>query len=85
MFRSPLWFGTVAVLALLWNLAGLFAFVSDATLGPEDIAKLSEAQRAMYAAQPTWALVATGIATIGGTIGSGPCATAPRGEGCSPT
>jgi len=70
MVRAPLWFKIVSVLALLWNLAGLFAFASDASMGPEDIAKLTKDQQAMYAAQPLWALVATGIATIGGTIGS---------------
>jgi hypothetical protein len=70
MERAPLWFRITSVLALLWNLAGLFAYVSDATMGPEDVAKLSAAQQAMYAARPMWAVVATGIATIGGTLGS---------------
>lgn len=70
MVRAPLWFKIVSVIALLWNLAGLFAFASDATMGPEDVAKLSEAQQALYAARPAWAVVASGIATIGGTIGS---------------
>jgi hypothetical protein len=70
MERAPRWFMIASVLALLWNLAGLLAFVSDATMGPEDVAKLSAAQQSMYAARPTWALAATGIATIGGTLGS---------------
>jgi hypothetical protein len=70
MERAPRWFKIASVLALLWNLAGLFAFVSDATMGADDVAKLSAAQQAMYAARPTWALVASGIATIGGTLGS---------------
>jgi hypothetical protein len=70
MERAPRWFRIASVLALLWNLSGLFAFVSDATMGPEDVAKLSAAQQAMYAARPMWAVAATGIATIGGTLGS---------------
>ncbi len=70
MARAPLWFKVVSILALLWNLMGVFAFVSDAAMGPDDVARLSEAQQAMYAAQPLWATVATGVATIGGTIGS---------------
>ena len=70
MERAPRWFKIASVLALLWNMAGLFAFVSDASMGPGDVEKLSAAEQAMYAARPTWALVATGIATIGGTRGS---------------
>jgi hypothetical protein len=70
MVRAPNWFKIVSFLALLWNLIGVFAFVSDAPMGPDDVAKLSKAQQAMHAAQPAWALVATGVATVGGTIGS---------------
>lgn len=70
MERAPRWFKVTSIIALLWNLAGLFAFVSDATMGPDDVAKLSAAEQAMYAARPVWALVATGVATIGGTLGS---------------
>lgn len=70
MERAPRWFKIVSVLALLWNLAGLFAFASDATMEPGDVAKLGAAEQAMYAARPTWALLATGIATISGTLGS---------------
>lgn len=70
MERTPRWFRVASVLALLWNLAGLFAFVSDATMGPDEVAKLTTAEQALYAARPTWSLVATGVATIGGTLGS---------------
>jgi len=70
MERMPRWFRIVSVVALLWNVAGLLAFLSDLFMSPEDVAALSEQQQAMYAARPTWALVATGIATIGGTLGS---------------
>lgn len=69
MTRAPLWFKVVSILALLWNLMGVFAFVADASMGPDEIAKLSAAQQAMYAARPAWAPVATGIATIGGVVG----------------
>jgi len=65
-----MWFKAVAVAALLWNLLGCFAFVSDLRLAPEDVAKLTEAQRALYAARPGWAVAATAIAVIGGALGS---------------
>jgi len=65
-----MWFKAVAVAALLWNLLGCFAFVSDMRLAPEDVAKLTEAQRALYAARPGWAVAATAIAVIGGALGA---------------
>jgi hypothetical protein len=64
-----MWFKVTAVVALLWNLLGCFAFVADLMLKPADIAAMSEAQQALYAARPAWALVATGIAVVGGALG----------------
>lgn len=67
---TPTWFKVVAVLALLWNLLGCLAFFSDLRLSPEDLAKLPEAQQALYAARPAWAIAATAIAVFGGALGS---------------
>ena len=69
MNKSPLWFKVVAVLALLWNLLGCLAFASDLRLSPEDVARLPEAQQALYNARPGWAVASTAIAVIGGALG----------------
>jgi hypothetical protein len=69
MNASPKWFKAVAILAVLWNLLGCFAFASDLNLSPADIAGLPESQQALYAARPAWAMVATGVAVIGGALG----------------
>jgi len=69
MSKTPKWFSVVAVIALLWNLLGCIAFVSDMLLKPEDIAKLSEQQQALYAARPAWSVAATGVAVFGGALG----------------
>ena len=66
---TPAWFKVVAVLALLWNLLGCLAFFSDLRLSPADLAKLPEAQPALYAARPHWAVAATAIAVFGGALG----------------
>jgi hypothetical protein len=66
---SPKWFKAVAVLALLWNLLGCFAFASDLRIEPEDVAKLPDAQPALYEARPFWAVAATAVAVIGGALG----------------
>lgn len=69
MTAAPKWFKPVAVIALLWNLLGCVAFVLDVRLTPEDVAKLSAVQQAMYAARPAWSVAATGIAVWGGALG----------------
>lgn len=68
--NTPAWFKFVAVLALLWNLLGCIALFSDLRLSPEDLAKLPEAQQALYAARPGWAVAATAMAVFGGALGS---------------
>lgn len=66
----PKWFLPVGILALLWNLLGCMAYLSDVMLTPEDVAKLDAAQQAMYAARPAWAVAATAVAVWGGAAGS---------------
>jgi hypothetical protein len=69
MNTAPKWYLPVAILALLWNLLGCVAFLSDVTLKPEDVARMTPAQQALYAARPAWALAATAIAVWGGAAG----------------
>jgi hypothetical protein len=70
MTPAPKWYMPVAVVALLWNVLGCVAYLMDVTLTPEDIAKLSEAQQALYAARPAWSVGATALAVWGGALGS---------------
>jgi hypothetical protein len=60
----------VAVVALLWNLAGCAAYLSDVMLTPDDIARMSAEQQALYASRPAWAVAATAVAVWGGAAGS---------------
>lgn len=69
MNKPPKWFVVVAIVALLWNLLGCIAFISDMLLTADDIAKLPEAQRALYNARPIWAVVATAVAVFSGLLG----------------
>lgn len=68
--KPPAWLRVVAVAALLWNILGCIAFVADLRLSPADMAKLPEAQQALYAARPGWAVAATAVAVFGGVLGS---------------
>jgi len=69
MNKPPKWFTVIAVVALLWNLLGCFAFVSDLRLSAEDVAQLSKAQQALYNARPGWAIASTALAVLGGAWG----------------
>lgn len=69
MGKVPKWFIAAAIVALLWNLLGCFAFYADLRLTPEDVAKLSAPQQAMYASRPAWSIAATGVAVIAGALG----------------
>ena len=69
MEQAPKWFLPVAIAALLWNLLGCAAYLADVMLRPEDIAAMSAAQQALYAARPAWSVGATAIAVWGGAAG----------------
>ena len=70
MNQLPKWYFPVTIAALLWNLMGCGAFMSDVLLTAEDVAKMSADQQAIYASRPTWAVAATGVAVWGGALGS---------------
>lgn len=69
MNAAPKWFRPVAFVALLWNLLGCAAYLADVRLTPEDLAKLSAAQQALYAARPAWSVAATATAVWLGALG----------------
>ena len=68
--NAPKWVLPVAIVAILWNLMGLFAFVIDLMITPELIATLPDADQALYAARPGWMIYGTSVAVILGVLGS---------------
>jgi hypothetical protein len=69
MENAPKWLRPVAVAALLWNLLGCFAYLSEVMLTAEDLAKMSAAQQALHTARPAWAVAASALAVWGGALG----------------
>ena len=69
MEQPPKWYLPIAIVALLWNLIGCAAYLSDVTLSPEDVAAMTAVQQAMYAARPAWSVAATAIAVWAGAVG----------------
>ncbi|MDP1889319.1 MAG: hypothetical protein Q8K55_00390 [Gemmatimonadaceae bacterium] len=69
MAQPPKWFLPVGIVALLWNLIGCAAYLADVMMSPEAVAQMTEAQQAMYAARPSWAVAATAVAVWFGAAG----------------
>lgn len=69
MNTDPRWFRPVSVIALLWNLLGCAAYLSDVTISPERLSGMTAAQQALYAARPWWAVAATATAVWFGAVG----------------
>lgn len=67
--QYPMWLWGLAGMAFLWNLMGLAVFIAQATL-PIDSLATTDAEREFLENYPTWALIAFGAATTGGTLGS---------------
>ena len=68
--NRPVLFWIVAILALLWNLFGLFSFYYHFTATPDVVATWPDAQQRIAAATPRWIFAAFAVATIGGVLGS---------------
>lgn len=66
--KPPISFWIIAILALLWNLMGLLAFVGDLMFTEEMLQGLSDADRQLRAQFPEWTTIVYGIATIGGAL-----------------
>lgn len=67
---APRWLLWVSLLFLVWNLFGVFAFVSQWNMTAADIAKLPQVQQDMWAnmGSVTWGAYA--VAILSGTIGA---------------
>ncbi|AWW30685.1 hypothetical protein DN752_11415 [Echinicola strongylocentroti] len=67
--RVPVWFWIVVGVMLLWNLVGVGSFFMHTGMSEETLATLPDEEQAMYAAYPTWALIAFAVAVFGGVVG----------------
>ena len=64
-------FKAIAVIALLWNLAGVFFWLSENFLMTEEIkATLPPEQLEMMNNAPSWGVIVYGIAVFAGVLGS---------------
>ena len=63
-------FWIIAVIALIWNLMGVMAYLGQAYMTDETKALLPEAEKALYDNVPIWVTAAFAIAVFGGVLAS---------------
>ncbi len=68
--KPPAWFWVVSVIALLWNLMGVSAYLADAYTSVEQLEQMSQEIRELYEGRPAWATAGFAIAVFAGAIGS---------------
>lgn len=68
--KVPVSVWVVGVLALLWNLVGVAAFIMQVAMPAEALQAMPAEQRAIHEATPAWLYVFYGLATFGGVLGS---------------
>ncbi len=67
---APRWITWVGIAFLLWNIVGIGAFTSQASMSAADIAALPPVQRDLWASMPGWAWAAHAVAVSLSAIGS---------------
>lgn len=66
----PTWFKVVCIMAIVWNLLGVIAFMATVMMTPQMLAELPQAEQDLHNATPGWATVAFAFAVWGGVLGS---------------
>ncbi|WP_338358140.1 hypothetical protein [Yeosuana marina] len=67
--KPPVWFWIVSVIALIWNIMGVMAYLSQAYMSDDVLKALPEAEQALYTDIPAWATAAFAFAVWGGALG----------------
>jgi hypothetical protein len=67
--KPPISFWVIALIALIWNLMGVFQFFSATLFLETVVAALPKEQADLYTGMPIWYLVIFGIAVFTGLLG----------------
>lgn len=61
-------FWIIGIVALIWNLMGVFAYLQEAYMTAEDLAALPIEEQALYENIPAWVTAAFALAVFGGAL-----------------
>ena len=67
--KAPAWFWVIALVALIWNLMGVMAYLEEVTLTDSEIAAMDINMRNLHLTTPTWATASFALAVWGGALG----------------
>lgn len=67
--KTPIWFWIISVIALLWNLMGVMAYLAQAYMTDELLKAMPEADQNFYNNIPAWVTAVFAIAVFSGTLG----------------
>ena len=70
VIKPPTWFMVVSVLALIWNILGVMAYLGQAFITPEMLEAMPEAEAEMIQNRPAWATAAFAVAVWCGALAS---------------
>ena len=68
--KPATWFWVVSAIALVWNLLGVMAYLTQVTMSSEALQALPEKERLLIQSVPAWSISAFAIAVWGSTLGS---------------
>ena len=68
--KPPVWFWVVSVVALLWNIMGVFNYLNQAYNKEAMLEGLEQAQREVFEGIPAWATATFAIAVFSGLFAS---------------
>ena len=67
--NTPKWLIPITAVGLLWNVMGIFNFITQMTLTPEALAQYSEVEQMLIESTPLLSNIAFAIGVFGGTLG----------------
>jgi len=67
--KPPVWFWIVSVIALIWNIMGVIAYLGQAYMSDDVLKALPEAEQALYTDLRACATAAFAFAVWGGALG----------------
>ncbi|GAA4271638.1 hypothetical protein U6A24_13715 [Aquimarina gracilis] len=67
--KIPKWFWVVSIIALIWNLMGVMAYLGQAYITDEALAALPEADQNFYNNIPAWVTAAFATSVFLGVLG----------------
>lgn len=68
--KVPTWFNVVAILAIIWNIFGVLAYLGQAFMTQEIFDALPIEQQEAYTSRPAWVTAAFATAVFAGFLGS---------------